>query len=847
MKNCFSRTCFSSPRLLLAFCGVFLMTMTLAIPTTTQAITQLSCLTGYTLKFRDVGSFMSYVGAPNYQHWCQSSDGKTTLPETEEVPSCGTGYSKVLDGYQLPPLVTQEVCAPVSVSQAPVSCAGTLDTIKNPGVCITRALFAGLASLFMGLGILLATLAGKLFEFVLQHAIVGFATTLASIQSGIEIGWSAFRDVANIVIIGMFVFTAINIILGVKEFGQKKTIAKILIIAVLINFSLLFTKMIIDASNFTAYQFYNSMVKGQEATTDKEARDAAAEAAKNPTSLSAPTASPTKDIDKGAGIAARFMQLLGVQGVGDSYNILREIQESQDNALLGLMYGFLSFVFLIGVAFVFSYGAFLIVTRAILFVFLMLTSAVAFASWLIPYQVVEHAWSSWWKTLIKTALFGPILMIFLWMTAKISAELAHTGEGTLGALAANASSDANIGALFSFVLILGLLFASFKAASYFSHSISGFSAAGMIPGVGLGVLARATGWAGRTAIGRPALAGFRGMKSWVNRTDDVDAQGNVIRSYAGRRSGVVGFLNSGILRGTGGLSRRTFDPLSPKPMQTFAKTVGVPGGLIGATSGLGKGGVVGVVERKAARADEVARAIGPSEAQRQEARRQDELRTAQQGQALGRIVSDQRTALARERPQAEIRARQNQPERQGSEDRAQAHEEALQRIANQRDTVRSRQQSEMRAARTQIERATLQARHEAELNGLDERERGHNEDLAATREAITALNTAAHDMAEADLQPFNAGIQEAQHNLEEFNSGASTAIRNAEHNRDTALRNQLLWDPQARGAVEKAMQTHRRREVVRDFVVANREELRHERAAGGAPPEAPAQAPPANP
>lgn len=449
---------------------------------------------------------------------------------TTEVPGAPNTFSTTYR-YTDPTTKETKYCEKIT-SEIPksksVSCAGTLDKLLSPGTCLTRALFAGIGSFLMWVGIQLATLSGTLFEFALKHAVVQFAVTLTFLKESIDTGWTVFRDIANIVIIGMFVFIAINIILGVEEFGKKKYVARVLIVAVLINFSLLFTKIIIDASNFVAYQFHNSMV----AEIDSGSASLGGTFSSDATGGSR-TAADARVSAKG--VAAKYMQYLGVQGIADSYSMLRGIQEGNNDAILGLGYGLLSFIFLIAVAAVFFYGSFLIISRAILLIFLMLVAALAFASWLIPHHLIEEGWSKWWRSLLKSALFAPVLMALLWMNALVSsqlsqkvAQLAGTGsnKGTLGAIAANPSSEVHVAALFGFVLILGLLFASFKAASVFASGIAGFSYAAMLPALGIAGASRLAGVLGRNSGGFLADYAAHKANRWGAR---AMARGQVLR------------------------------------------------------------------------------------------------------------------------------------------------------------------------------------------------------------------------------------------------------------------------------------------------------------------------------
>ena len=142
---------------------------------------------------------------------------------------------------------------------APTSCSGFLNFWSSPRICIGREIGAVIDGILVGISSWLLTIAGILFNWLVTNTVVQFgAVYTETVKGAVEGAWTAFRDIANILIIGMFTFIAISIILGLKEFGQKKLIARVLIIAVLINFSLLFSKMIVDASNFVALQIYTA-------------------------------------------------------------------------------------------------------------------------------------------------------------------------------------------------------------------------------------------------------------------------------------------------------------------------------------------------------------------------------------------------------------------------------------------------------------------------------------------------------------------------------------------------------------------------------------------------------------
>ncbi|MBU0999224.1 hypothetical protein KKG24_02855, partial [Patescibacteria group bacterium] len=71
--------------------------------------------------------------------------------------------------------------------------------------------------------------------------------------------WGIVRDLSNIFFILILLYVAIKVILGLGGSEVKKMIAKVIIIALLINFSMFFTQIIIDSSNILASIFYNKL------------------------------------------------------------------------------------------------------------------------------------------------------------------------------------------------------------------------------------------------------------------------------------------------------------------------------------------------------------------------------------------------------------------------------------------------------------------------------------------------------------------------------------------------------------------------------------------------------------
>lgn len=311
-----------------------------------------------------------------------------------------------------------------------------------------KQIVSGFAALVLSAGGYFIQWSGAIFNFFIDHLITRYSVTLQElgIMDGINTVWTAFRDVGNIALIGLFVFLAINIILGVKSFGEKRTIAKVLIIAVLLNFSLLFTKIIIDATNFVAYQFYKSA--GLERTADG-----------------------TK-----GGVADAFIAAAGIGTFADTYTGVRKLTDDK-GTMIAIAFSVVAGLLMFTIVILFVYGAFQMVARSILLAFLMVISPLAFVSWLVPSSSVGAKWSEWWQTLISSAFFAPLFMITLWASMQLLQSAASVrGGATLGEFFASPTLNANAWKLIVlYCFVAGLLYASIKFASTFASSIAGYA------------------------------------------------------------------------------------------------------------------------------------------------------------------------------------------------------------------------------------------------------------------------------------------------------------------------------------------------------------------------------------
>ena len=91
-----------------------------------------------------------------------------------------------------------------------------------------------------------AAMAGKFLDFFLDLSLQSSTYGNGFITEG----WKILRDIANLSFIFILLYVAIRTIFG--DGGAKKTIITVVIMALLLNFSLFFCRVIIDASNILA-------------------------------------------------------------------------------------------------------------------------------------------------------------------------------------------------------------------------------------------------------------------------------------------------------------------------------------------------------------------------------------------------------------------------------------------------------------------------------------------------------------------------------------------------------------------------------------------------------------------
>jgi len=288
-------------------------------------------------------------------------------------------------------------------------------------------------------------LAGMILDGVLKLTVVEMASRIQS-MTAINDVWKVIRDLVNMSFIFILLYHGIRMVLGLGSADVKKVIGGIVIAAILVNFSLFFTKALIDASNIVTLGFYNSISNssGQ---------------------LAAPTGSQSASSSAfDFTFSGAFMKPLGVSGLfsTEGFATLSQGIGTFQGGKLAVFY-ICAIIFMLLCTFVFLAVSVLFVARFIGIVILLMMSPVAFLSLGIP--GLESAKQKYWGTLSSQLLFGPLYMLYSWVILSLMGPggLISGSEKSLGE-AILKPEVGTITVIINFSILIGLLITSLVEA-----------------------------------------------------------------------------------------------------------------------------------------------------------------------------------------------------------------------------------------------------------------------------------------------------------------------------------------------------------------------------------------------
>lgn len=226
----------------------------------------------------------------------------------------------------------------------------------------------------------------------------------------IENSWAVVRDLSNIFFIFILLYIAIKMILGLGGHDSNKMIVWVIIMAMLINFSMFFTKVVIDASNIMALTIYNKIAISSQV---------AYSASLSPSF----TGVAEKDI-AGQLVGAFNITRMMDEGLLDKrVTVFGALSEPlRESTSLMIMIAIIAGAIMLFAAYAFFISGLSFLGRLVELWILIIFSPFAFMSYPVPKLsgVEGIGWSNWSTRLLSSAFMAPVFMFFLYLIAVMS-------------------------------------------------------------------------------------------------------------------------------------------------------------------------------------------------------------------------------------------------------------------------------------------------------------------------------------------------------------------------------------------------------------------------------------------
>ena len=325
----------------------------------------------------------------------------------------------------------------------------------------------------------LVWLAGQLLNVAVETYTVGFANEFINMGLGFAVNnlWETVRDIFNLTFIFGLVYIGFKMILNTGDTNARRMLVHIILAALLVNFSLFFTKFVIDFSNIAAAQVAQGFyVQGNAVGQQYQVSD-------------------------------QFAQVLGIS------NIFKDDLDSAQNLAQGkasgFTYIFFTMIMFIIMAFVFLAGAILLMIRFVVLNLYMILSPIMFLGWVFP-ALASYS-ERYWSNFLSRAFFAPAYLLMLYFAFIVMQQYAGliNSEGSFRELFTGEAEAGLMGTFATtvpfFAMMCIFLIAAVVVAQKMGGDLANF------------VISTSKKTTGKVALGMPAWALQRTAGAGANR------------------------------------------------------------------------------------------------------------------------------------------------------------------------------------------------------------------------------------------------------------------------------------------------------------------------------------------
>ncbi|MBU0646551.1 hypothetical protein KJ611_03735 [Patescibacteria group bacterium] len=359
----------------------------------------------------------------------------------------------------------------------------------------------------------------QVFLLIISIVITIMQYNSFSTSTVVGTGWVIVRDIMNIFFVMVLIVIAMGTIFGGGKFKWTQQVPRLMLFALLINFSRTICGIMIDFGQVIMLTFANAL----------------------------------KDLASG-----NFIQLFGIM---DFYQYSQTgVSAATTSKYELLLVALMTLFVMLAVTITMGIFVMILIYRIVMLWILVVLSPLAFFLGGARDLFGQEGYIKWWTQFKCAVVIGPVLAFFLWLTLSVagSGSVSITEGLTTASTSTDNPSDMltkifEKGNFISLLIGLGMMYAGFDAASSFCGSEAMFS--GMI-GRAKGAVGTAAKWTAGGAAGLAILGTRQGAKavSSVGTGVGKAAAGAGSAALIGGTAGLVA-SNSGLARVTGKLLR----------------------------------------------------------------------------------------------------------------------------------------------------------------------------------------------------------------------------------------------------------------------------------------------------
>lgn len=504
--------------------------------------------------------------------------GNAQAPAAQTItPPTPSAYSQLQTGANAPivPYTEEEGGFLDAIRNFTSTIKGLLASFLNIGIGIVVVVAGVIAAVLNMIAVAILEVAVFLFDIAVDISTNGVSQIVnGTAKQAIYGAWEMIRDLVNIGFVFILLYIAINFILSTDSSATKKLLSNTILAALLINFSFFFAAVVVDISNVLALQLVQDL-KTQVGTDNSIATYLFSKSG---------IVAGWDSIKEGFGMQNTSLDSVVQLGRSAQQGGVTTALGTAVNYAGGSIMALLMTIVLIVVLII---ASFMLISRTIALIFLLITSPIAFGGYVLPYT--KKIAKEWWQSLVGHAFFLPAFLLFLLVAYKLIGNGALMDVVYRGGNAAGLPLGSTSGALFGSgaqglaTTIKNLMGVFIQYAIVIGFFIAALVSAKKLSSMGSDIVTKLSGsitsTVGGAAMGLTGAVGRNTVGWGANKLVKSQAvQDRLANRYAG--------FGNLALKGMAGVAGSSMDVRGSRAFSGVASATGL-GGALGNAGGKG--------------------------------------------------------------------------------------------------------------------------------------------------------------------------------------------------------------------------------------------------------------------